>query len=372
MAKNNFFLKIIIISCIIMDLSALTNVQAVILAAGQGSRFKTGITKLISPICGQPMAVYPVKLTQKLSLPTCVIIGYQKEAVKESILKTGVENIEFAEQTQQLGTGHALLACKHLWQKDTLLILNGDMPLITPDIIYQLEQLHRKNNAAISLVVSHNTDPANSFGRIVQNGNQIKIVEKKHFTQSIFDYPLVNAGIYLINRSFIEDYLPTITQNEQTHEFYLTDLVEIASKHNLPIALSEVNFNFVQGINTFKELADVEKIIHNQLIEYWMENGVRFIAPDTITIDKDVTIGKGSIISAGVQLLQGTKIGEFCTIEPHTVLKNCILESATQIGAHSILENVFVTEKKIIDPGTIKNSSHSIYNQQVKQNSRQI
>ncbi|MCX5921816.1 MAG: NTP transferase domain-containing protein [Candidatus Dependentiae bacterium] len=319
-------------------------VQAIILAAGQGSRLKTGITKLITPICGQPMVLYTVALMQKLSIPTTIVIGYQKELVQQAIESANIPNLLFAKQAEQLGTGHALLCSKETWHANNILVMNGDMPLITPDIITQLCLEHQKNNAAISIVTSYNVDPANAFGRIVQQGDSIKIVEKKHFTFSITDYPYVNAGIYLINRAFLETFLSTIKQNEKTNEFYITDLVEIASNHQLPVITMPFPFELLNGVNTFEELATVEQIKRNELIHYWMANGIRFTAPHTVHLDLNATIGRGTVINAGVQLLNNTKIGEFCTIHPHAVLDNATLENKVIVGAQSVIENVIIKE----------------------------
>lgn len=320
------------------------SICAVILAAGQGSRLKTGITKLITPICGQPMALYTVRLMQQLSIPTTVIIGYQKEAVKNAIDSAHIPGLFFAEQLEQLGTGHALLCSKDTWHADNILVMNGDMPLVSAEIINKLCSEHFKTNAAISFITCLNVDPANAFGRIIQTNGHIKIVEKKHFVGDINNHPYVNAGIYLINRHFLETFLTNIQQNETTQEFYITDLVELASNNNLPVTTVTFPFERLNGVNTFAELAIVEQIKRDELIAHWMAQGVRFIAPHTVHIDLDVKIGRGTVISSGVQLLNGTTIGEFCTIAPHAVLDHATLENNITIGAHSFLCDAHVTK----------------------------
>lgn len=328
------------------------SIHSVVLAAGEGSRFKTGITKLIAPICGQPLVVYTCSLMEKLGYPTTAVIGYQKEKVKAAIDNAHLKNMYFAEQKQQLGTGHALAASKDTWQAQNILVLNGDMPLITQDIIGKVADEHFKNNAAITIVTSYNIDPANAFGRIVNIGNKIKIVEKKHFTHDIKEYPYVNVGVYLINRSFLDTYLSSIKQNEKTNEFYITDLVEIASEHNLPVHTIALPFDPFYGVNTFQELAQVEQITHDNLIKYWNDRGVRFISPQTITIDYNVKIGKGTVIHAGAQLINGTQIGEFCTINSGAVLDNSLLGNTVSIGANAVLHNSSIETNRIVAPLT--------------------
>jgi bifunctional UDP-N-acetylglucosamine pyrophosphorylase/glucosamine-1-phosphate N-acetyltransferase len=237
-----------------------------------------------------------------------------------------------------------LLCSKSTWQADNILVLNGDLPLITADIINTLREEHFKHNAAISIITSYNIDPANAFGRIVQQGNHIKIVEKKHFTYDIKDHPYVNCGVYLINRLFLDSFLDQIKQNNTSKEFYITDLVEIASSNSLPVITVPMPFEPLNGVNTFQELAYAEKIKHDELINYWMTNGVRFIAPDTIHMDYNVKIAKGTVVQAGAQLLNGTTIGEFCTIGAHAVLDNATIQDNATIGANSMLENFVVSK----------------------------
>lgn len=326
------------------------SVQAIVLAAGQGSRLKTGITKMITPICGQPMVLYTIKLLESLHMPITAVIGYQKELVRNAIEQAHVTNLSFAEQTEQLGTGHALLASKHTWNCDTILVLNGDMPLIDAHTINTLLTHHAQNNAAISVATSYTIDPANTYGRIVQEEGIIKIIEKKHFTYNIEDHPYVNVGVYVINRSFLEQYANTIQQNSTTQEFYITDLVEIASRNNLIATTIPLPFDQFYGVNTFQELSIAEEKKRTELIQYWMNNGVRFIAPQTVHLDYNVVIARGTVIYPGVQLLNGTRIGEFCTIMPHAILDNSTLEHLVTIGAHSVIMDECIPQNSSIPP----------------------
>jgi len=312
--------------------ASLSDTQAIVLAAGHGSRFKTGITKQIVSICGQPMIIYPLHILQRCNIPTTVVTGYQRELVEQAIENAHINSISYAIQEKQNGTGHALQCSQSFWSAENILVMNGDMPLITTDIIAQLCNQHQQHNAAISFVITKNTDPKLAFGRIVQNKDYIAIVEAKHFIGDINKHPYVNAGLYLIRRSFLENFLSTVEKNEQTSEFYITDLVHIASNNKLPVTTLEVPFDPVRGVNTLKELAIAEQLKQKEIIEYWMTQGVRFHLPDTIRVDVRVTIGVGTEIGAGVHLLGSTTIGKQCTIAPYTILMN----------AH-ILDNQIIT-----------------------------
>lgn len=352
---KKIFNTLLLASVFIMTLNTISPaapspVQAVVLAAGQGSRLKTGITKMITPICGQPMVLYTIKLLESLHMPITAVIGFQKELVKAAIEQANITDLSFAEQIEQLGTGHALLASKATWHADTILVLNGDMPLIDANTINTLLAEHTKNNAAITIATSYNIDPANTYGRIVQENDIVKIIEKKHFTYSIEEFPYVNVGVYVINRSFLELYLDRVEQNSSTHEFYITDLVEIASRNKLNAVTVPLAFDQFYGVNTFQELATAEEIKRTDLIHYWMAQGVRFIAPRTVHLDYNVVIGRGTVISAGVQLLNGTTIGEFCSLMPHAVVDHSHLENSVTIGAQSVIVDEFIPQGRVVPP----------------------
>ncbi len=325
-------------------------VQAVVLAAGGSTRFNTGVTKLSAPICGQAMVLYPIKALSILNIPITAIIGFQKELVQNIIMKAALDNIIFVEQKEQRGTGHAVLCSQPTWHTDNILIMNGDMPLITTKIITALWKAHQNNNAVISFVIAPNVDPNGAYGRIVYDENHIEIVEAKHFTGSIHDYPFINAGIYLVNRAFLEDSLGSIEQNEQTNEFYLTDLVHIASKNNLRVVTIDVPFDRVRGVNTHRELADAENIKQKELIEHWMKNGVRFYKPETVRIDLNVTIGAGTTIGHGVHLLGNTTVGKFCHIDQFTTIENSTLNDHVTVYASSLIENSLIESHAQVGP----------------------
>lgn len=316
------------------------NLQAIILAAGKSTRFGTGCSKLLAPLCGQAMVVYPARLFHELGIEITVVTGHQKEEV-EALLATHIPHgIQFVHQLEQRGTGHALLCTKDTWSKDHILIINGDMPLVSKEIITKLYARHTETDAAVSFVTCPNTDAsANNYGRIVQDGTFIKIVEASDFKGEIPQHYPLNAGIYLISKDFLINYCNAIEQNKTSNEFYLTDLIGIASNAGQTVCTMSVPFDRIRGINTLQELAAAEQIKRTDLMHTLMAKGVRFIMPQTTHIDLDVTIGKGTVIGAGVQLLGKTIIGEYCTIHPCSILENAILEDNVIIDAHSMIRD---------------------------------
>lgn len=328
----------------------LQDIQAVILAAGRATRFHTEKTKLAYPICGQAMILFPTKLLQTLNIPTIMVVGYQKELIKDIITKENI-SVDFVTQEQQQGTGHAIACTKELWDRDHILVMNGDVPFVTAETITALFNNHIQNDAAISFVTSSDPDEtAKAYGRVIVNNNAISIVEAKDFKDNINEYNCVNAGIYLIKKNFLQDYIAMLNSNNASKEFYITDLVKIASEHNLPVTTTDVPFNVIRGINTFQELSAAEHIKQKELINYWMSQGVRFLFPEHVYIDLDVTIGQGSSIGSGVHLCGNTIIGQNCTIKEFSSLNNVIIEDNAIIHPHCVIDNTYIKENAEVGP----------------------
>ena len=307
----SFFLSVFILGCNATgpregDSMLSNKVQAVVLAAGKSTRFRTGRTKLLEKICGQEMIKYTTRLFETLDIPTTLVVGYQKDAIIEVIKNRHKDFVSFIVQEEQRGTGHAVMCTMPVWDKEMILIINGDMPLVTADIIQKLHDHHKATNAVMSFVVAHCDDIHNSYGRVVKTDTTINIVEAKDFTGDPHEHCWINAGIYLFNREFLENQINAISQNEKTNEFYLTQLAEIASAQGLTVSTITAPYDYVRGVNTFQELWAVEQIKRAELIKHWMDQGVHFSVAHNVHIDLDVTIGAGSFIGCGVHLLGQT------------------------------------------------------------------
>lgn len=327
------------------------NLQAIVLAAGQSKRFKTGRSKLAEKICGREMILYPINLLSNLAIHTTVVIGYQKEIIKEIITTNQKQTIQFVVQEEQHGTGHAILCARDAWQEEHILILNGDMPLLTQEIITTLFHKHIKENAAISFVVAHNDDPSGAtYSRVINDGRTIKIVEAEEFSGDSHEHCYVNAGVYIVSKKFLEQNIDEIEQNEVKNEFIASDLVKIASKKNLAVTSISAPFDCIRGINTMQELWAAEQVKRAELIRHWMSEGVRFASPHRTHLDVDVTIGAGTFIGAGADLFGKTNIGKQCTIEPYVVLDNATLESNVTVHSHSIIKDAHVSAHAQVGP----------------------
>jgi len=326
------------------------NIQAVALAAGHAKRFRTGRTKLLEPLCGREMILYCTKLLEGLDIETTLVVGHQKDKLIKTIEKHHKKNISFVHQKEQLGTGHAVCCTKDLWKKEKILILNGDMPLITPQIIEQLYTAAHTNQATISFVTAHLEYTQHSYGRVVEKNDITEIIEAKDFTDDPRNYHWINAGIYLIDKEFLEKNSHLIDNSNASEEFYLTDLVGIASKQGHTVVTVPASYDRVRGVNTLEELWRAEQVKRSDLIKYWMNQGVRFIKAQNVHLHIDVSIGAGTCIGGGVYLEGNTTIGKNCTIREYTRLENATLGDNVFVKSHSVITDSIIRDNAEIGP----------------------
>ncbi len=324
--------------------------QAVILAAGKSSRFKTGRTKLVEKICGREMVLYPIQVLAQLEIPTLMVVGFQRDIVEETVKDSFGSDVTFIHQEEQKGTGHAIQCTRDAWRAENILIMNGDMPLITAGILEKIIAKHLKTDAAITFATAHHCDPEAMYGRVIQANDKIEIIEAKDFSGDLSETCCVNAGIYLIKRSFLETHIDNLKNNNANKEWYITDLIKMASESKATVQTVPVPFDLIRGVNDFKELWAAEQIKKSEIIQYWMNNGVRFSIAHNVQIDWNVTIGSGSSIGSGVQLLSGTKIGKDCTVGAYSFLNKTIVGDRTLIHPHSIIDKSHVGSDAKVGP----------------------
>ncbi len=310
-----------------------SNVQAVILAAGQSKLFKTENTKLSFPICGQEMILYPVKMLENLNIPTTVVLGHQRELLRK-IIDAKASSITYVEQLEQRGTGHALLCARAQLQAEHVLVINGDAPLVTPAMIQDMIAQHFLNDATVTFATSHNEDPGlEGYGRVMRKDSAVEIIEynDKRDTSSLC---CVNGGIYIFKRSFLEAALHRIPPYTHSGEFGVPELIGMASAQGLIVETVQLPFDNVRNVTTLKDLWVVEHIKRSELISYWMTQGVRFSFAQNVHLDIDVTIGPDTLIGVGVHLLNGTNIGAHCVVDGFTYISNSILHDHVHLLPH--------------------------------------
>ncbi len=317
-------------------------VAVAILAAGKGTRMKSSLPKVLHPLGGKSLVERVIDCCE-LVQPSryLVIVGYQAEKVKEALQHK--PTIEFVEQTEQLGTGHAIQQLIPYLQdfSGDLLVLNGDVPLLRPKTLENLLQLHTNNANAATILTAQLPHPK-GYGRIFCDHNNLvtQIVEDRDCNDAQRQNKRVNGGIYCFNWSKLAEILPKLTSNNDQNEYYLTDVVNYLS----PVMAVDVeDYLEITGINDRKQLSNAYDILQTRIKDDWMRAGVTLIAPDTITIDDTVKINTDVIIEPQTHLRGSTTIGSGSRIGPGTLIED------SQIGEQVTVLYSVITESVIDD-----------------------
>jgi len=324
-------------------------IRAVILAAGKSKRFNRKQSKLLSRICGRPMIMFPLHLLEELEISTTVVLGYQADQIRDHIELSQIKEVQYVLQGEPVGTGNAVFCSQKTWDQENILILNGDVPLLTPALIQELITKHIETNSTISFIATHVLSSA-GYGRVVETDGKFCIYEEKDCPSQYKDITKVNAGIYVIKRSFLQEHIQKLERSKVSGEFYLTDLIAVASEHQEPVQEVLAPFDMVRGVNSLQELWAVEQIMRSNLIKHWMERGVRFELAQSIHIDIDVEIGQDSFIGTGAHILGKTKIGEGCFIAAFSILENSIIGDESKVYSHCVVQDSAIGKVVEIGP----------------------
>ncbi len=323
-------------------------VEVIVLAAGQGSRMKSVLPKVLHRVAGKPMLQHVVDMTKQLDATQChIVVGHGAEKVRESI----TDSVVWVEQREQLGTGHAVLQALPGLQDDSIcLILYGDVPLTSHQTISSLVS-HVKPDTLALLTVK--LDDPTGYGRIVRDQNHIvhAIVEQKDATPEQLKISEVNTGIMAVNGHHLKAWLPKLSNNNAQGEYYLTDIIQMAVGEGVEIVVAHpAHEQEVQGVNNRVQLAQLERWYQLQQAETLMINGVTLADPQRIDVrgsldtGQDVTIDVNCIFEGNVTLGDGVQIG------PNCVIKNAFIGAYSQIAANSVIEEADVGNSVTIGP----------------------
>lgn len=310
----------------------MTNRFAVILAAGQGTRMKSKLYKVLHPVCGKPMVEHVVDQISKLKINKMVtIVGHGAELVKAKLEgKTA-----FALQEEQLGTAHAVMqADKVLAEEDGVtLVVCGDTPLIQAETMEALMGHHEEQNAKATILTAYTEQPE-GYGRIIRNeqGFVERIVEHKDATEDERKVKEINTGVFCFDNKALFQALSKVSNDNVQGEYYLPDVIEILKNQGeIVSAYQTENMDETLGVNDRIALSNAEKIMKRRINEYHMRNGVSIIDPEQTYIGLDIIIGSDTVIYPGVQLSGQTIIGEDCIIGPNSEIKDCTINNGTVI-----------------------------------------
>lgn len=361
-------------------------VYAVVLAAGKGTRMKSDKPKVVHEVLYKPMINHVVDELKKLGVDeTIVIVGHGADQVKALC-----EDVTFVTQSEQKGTGHAVLMAKDVLKdkEGITLVLNGDAPLIRHETLQGLINYHTKHEN-MGTVMSCDCDLSLPFGRIIKKYAQVTgIVEFKDLQPDQKDIKEMNVGEYCFDNKALFEALEKVTNNNAQGEYYITDVIGLMNEADQKVdAYKIADFNEVGGINDRLALAQATKILQKRVNEQWLLEGVNIIDIDNTYISTDAIIGKDTTIEPGCIFKGHSVIGAHCHIGPYceftdveikdhveikfSVLSDSIVESGTDIGPYArlrtnchIMENVhignFVEMKKAVF-GKGSKSAHLTY-----------
>jgi len=331
---------------------------AIILAAGQGTRMKSKLPKVLHKVLGKPMVQWVIDcLTAAGVTDKITVLGHGAEQVATVV----AEQTSIVYQTEQLGTGHAVMqGVKALGtENDCVIVICGDTPLLQADTIKALLAKHNAEKNMVTVLTAQASDPT-GYGRIVRNGAQIEaIVEQKDATEEEKTITEINTGTYCFNQQFLLQYLPTLTTNNAQKEYYLTDLIKIANQNQFPVGGYQLDdFSESLGVNNRVQLAQAEQVLRQRKCREVMLAGVTLIDPASTYIGADVVIGNDTIIYPNVVLEGATVIGSDNIIGMNCRFVDSIIGDNNDIQSTTIVESTVGNECKIgpmayLRPGTV-------------------
>jgi bifunctional UDP-N-acetylglucosamine pyrophosphorylase / glucosamine-1-phosphate N-acetyltransferase len=316
-----------------------SDVTVVILAAGLGTRMKSNQAKVLHRAGGRTLIRHAVDAARAIASTEriFVVVGHQAEMVRQNVEDRGVR---FIVQTEQRGTGHALLCGQAELQNlgGLLVIFYGDCPLILPSTLTQLVARQADSNAAATLISTRLKDPT-GYGRVIRSENKdvVAIVEQKAANAEQLAVHEINAGIYCFDAALFWDSICELTPNNAAQEYYLTDMIEILIRRQRRVQDFHVqDSSELLGINNRVDLAAADRVFRDRKVHQLMLDGVTIEKPETVTIDSQVSVGMDSIIEPFAQLRGNTIVGERC-----------------QIGACSIVKDSELGDDVVIEPFTV-------------------
>lgn len=331
----------------------MNSVAAVVLAAGKGTRLKSGLIKVLHPAAGLPLIAWPVAAARGAGAdPVVLVVGHQATAVQNVFRGDG--DIRCAMQEEQLGTGHAVacaldaLAGFH----GTILILCGDTPLLRPETLQALVAFHRQNQAALTVLTALMDDPY-GYGRVIRDdtGRVTRIVEQKDADPDEQEIREINSGIYCMESAFLFGNIRAIGNQNAQGEYYLTDLLAIAAGQGLTcLAMPTADAEEIMGVNDRAQLAEAARILRRRINREHMLAGVTLVDPECTYIDHGVSIAADTIIHPGCQIGGGSSIGRECEIEQNVSISGCRIGDGCHIKAGSVLEDAELHDYVAIGP----------------------
>ncbi|MBK9210275.1 MAG: bifunctional UDP-N-acetylglucosamine diphosphorylase/glucosamine-1-phosphate N-acetyltransferase GlmU [Anaerolineales bacterium] len=304
-------------------------VTAILLAAGQGTRMKSSLPKVLHSVAGKPMIWHALQaISQSTTEKPIVVVGHGADEVKKYLGDSASPVL----QEPQLGTGHAVMQAEALLKgkTDLVVVCYSDMPLLRGETLQKLVETQKNNKGPVSMLTVVSDDPR-GFGRVIRkaDGTVEAIVEEYVATEEQLQIKELNVGGYCFDANWLWDALRRIPKNPKKGEYYLTDTVELASRDNLPVQATVMDdMEETIGVNTRVHLSECETAMRRRINQQHMLNGVTMIDPASTYIEIGVSIGKDTVIMPNTYLHGKTEIGEGNVIGPNSIVYD------SKIGNH--------------------------------------
>jgi bifunctional UDP-N-acetylglucosamine pyrophosphorylase / glucosamine-1-phosphate N-acetyltransferase len=323
----------------------------VIMAAGKGTRLKSKRPKVLHEVGGRPLIRHVVDAARQIVPPEdiYVVVGHEAGLVKDSVSALGVQ---FVEQTQQRGTGHAIQTARQAVQGyENVIVLSGDVPLIRPETIRAVRDFHLERRAAMTVLTAAPED-LRGYGRVIRKPNGSdeiqEIVEPKALTPEKEKAREINSGIYGFASKPLFAHIESLGTDNAHGEFYLTDMAEILVKAGeRVVALEAKDPDEVLGANTIAEMMAIDGKLRLATARRLMAEGVTIFRPETSVIDSGVMVGADTVIEPFVQLLGETKVGSECRIRSYSVLEH------STVGNHVLVRQGCIISQSRVDDGAL-------------------
>ncbi len=332
----------------------MADVHVVVLAAGKGTRMKSAVPKVLHRVAGKPMIGYVFEAAARLDpATTTVVVGHQFDVLKAALaVRPGLRVVL---QEPQLGTAHALLTTESALQgaSGILIVLSGDVPLLSTDTLKTLVDRHVATGAAATVVTALVQDPT-GYGRIVRSGDQIaRVIEEKDASPTERGIREVNGGVYAFTLDGLFDAIRGVATDNAQREYYLPDLVAVYRRRGLRVETITVsNSDEIQGINSRFELAAVSRIVRQTKNAELMAAGVTIEDPATTYIDAGVEIGADTVIHPCVTIEGRTAIGAACEIHSGTRLVDALIGDRVTIRNHCVIAGASIANDAAVGPFT--------------------
>ncbi len=332
-----------------------TEFQALILAAGKGTRMKSDRAKVLHEVAGLPMIGHVIDSAfQAGASRAVVILGHQKETVETWLQLRYGDKVVIVEQTEQLGTGHAVWSAARtlLNGPERTLILSGDVPNLPHETLRAF--VTAAGTREFSMITAKLEHPA-SYGRVVRNSNNdvVKIVEFRDASAQEREISEINAGCYLADSSFLKEELTqmcSVAPANAAGEYYLTDLIAVAANRGAVFGWSIPNNAEIQGVNTRVDLAEAELFARQRINNAWMLTGVTFIDPNNTFVDVSASLSLDVVLHPGVMIRGATQIGSGSLIESGSVLEDATIGQGVHIKPYCVITSSTVGDGSAVGP----------------------